>query len=415
MKFPKIFQRAASDTRKPSDNPQKALWSTINKFAATFTSSKSLKEEFEARKALKNPVVFRCVDKIAGAVQSVPWYVEHDPDVSAADQGKITDIALATYQEVLNAPYELAGAQLRYWIASVYALYGRAPLKIGVYNGSANAIYPLLPGKISYDIDDFGSIASYTYGDVGHKSTIPSFNKAKNGSNYPKESFAFEIRKPRITLDLEKGTSPLDAIMLPAEIITLLYNRAYDLADGTPNIKHILFSKQVLSDAEKENVTDEIESRKVGGGGERDGYLFLEGMDIGHIELKDNLADLHTKIPLDDMARQIAGAFGVPVALLGFAGADGSKFANNYNESRKSFWEDTIIPQYLAPIEEAMSANICPRGMRIRFDRDAIPALYESRLAAAKELDGISFLTDEEKREAAGYAKDKPETKNAQK
>ena len=54
--------------------------------------------------------------------------------------------------------------------------------------------------------------------------------------------------------------------------------------------------------------------------------------DVKVHTLDNQLGDIHAKLPLDDMTRQIAGVFGVPVALLGLGSADAAKYASNYVE-----------------------------------------------------------------------------------
>jgi len=103
------------------------------------------------------------------------------------------------------------------------------------------------------------------------------------------------------------------------------------------------------------------------------------------------------------MTRQIAGVFGVPIALMGLGSADAAKFANNYQESRLSFWQDTIVPCYLSPIAAGMTQALCPPGARIQFDLDAVPALWQGRSKLGESLSKVGFLTDDEKREILGY------------
>ena len=62
--------------------------------------------------------------------------------------------------------------------------------------------------------------------------------------------------------------------------------------------------------------------------------LFLYNTDIKVHKLDNELGDIHSKLPLDDMTRQIAGVFGVPVPLLGLGSSDAAKFTGNYAESR---------------------------------------------------------------------------------
>src|SRR4029077_17777752 len=126
--------------------------------------------------------------------------------------------------------------------------------------------------------------------------------------------------------------------------------------------------------------------------------LFLFNTTIKVDKLDNQLADIHSKIPLDDMTRQIAGVFGVPVPLLSLGSADAAKYAGNYVESRLSFWQDTIVPCYLAPIAAGMKQALCPSGARIVFDLDAIPALNAGRSALGESLSKVTFLTANEKR-----------------
>src|SRR4029077_10334605 len=126
--------------------------------------------------------------------------------------------------------------------------------------------------------------------------------------------------------------------------------------------------------------------------------LFLFNTTIKVDKLDNQLADIHSKIPLDDMTRQIAGVFGVPVPLLSLGSADAAKYAGNYVEARLAFWQDTILPCYLAPIAAGMTQVICPPGARITFDLDAIPALWKGRAELGETLSKVNFLTATEKR-----------------
>ena len=393
------FTRGADD-RKPSENPMKAIASSLSDWANGIFVRKSWNTEIGAEKALKNPVVFRCVDKIGTAVQSVTWFAEKDADYS----GHVSKKEIADVETVLKNPNDqMTGSQLRYWLALNIALMGRVCLKAGVSNGGLNAIYPLQQGKLIADYNIYGNITKYIYGFADKKDTIPSFfSTSKDQNGYPEKGFAFEITKPSLNLLDNTGNDPVKAIVKQVTILDLLADRALDTADETPNIKYILTLPSGITEEEEKKIREQIEDHKVGE--EKSGDLMtLYGVDLGIHKLENNLSDLHTKIPADDMARHIAGVFGVPVALMGTAAADSAKFANNYAESRQSFYEDTIIPGYLIPIQEALTRFIAPKGIRIRFDFDSIPALQQSRAKLAKELEGVSFLTRNEKREFTGW------------
>jgi phage portal protein BeeE len=108
------------------------------------------------------------------------------------------------------------------------------------------------------------------------------------------------------------------------------------------------------------------------------------------------------------MTRQVAGVFGVPIALLGLGSADAAKYANNYEQSRLAFWQDTIVPGYLKPTAAGLTAMLCPSGARIMYDLDAIPALWAGRAMLGATLSKVNCLTTDEKRDILGF---KPEPK----
>ncbi len=199
-----------------------------------------------------------------------------------------------------------------------------------------------------------------------------------------------------------RNHNTLGAIGLPAAVVEMLLQRAYDTASGHPNTRYIVTAEKTLTNKQKDAVKEHIENS--GPGGEEAGnILFLYNTKVEVHKLDNDLSDIHSKMPADDMTRMIAGAFGIPIALIGLGAADGAKFAGNYTESRRSFWEDTIIPQYLTPIAGGLTTALCPPGARIVFDLDTIEAIIESRAARAKTIEPVTFLTNDEKRELAGY------------
>jgi HK97 family phage portal protein len=143
--------------------------------------------------------------------------------------------------------------------------------------------------------------------------------------------------------------------------------------------------------------------------------LSLSPKDMDFIEAK-NVA-----------AREIALAIGVPPMLLGIPG---DNTYSNYQEAQRAFWRQTVLPlvnrtaralsSWLAPAFEVGSAlggrlessfapddsasRSRPSGaLELKPDLDQIEALSSERDALWKRLEAASFLTDDEKRAAAGY------------
>jgi phage portal protein BeeE len=372
----------------------------------------------EAAEAMKHPVVYRILNKIASSVQSVNWYAEHDK--SAKGESKAAQGDVNAVNKLLSSPNDtMTGAQLRYWMALNFAAYGRIPFKVGVgVSGKANGIYPLEARFVKAYTDSRGYVTTYQYGyEVGstpakHMNTRAQAIRTKTTD----EGWASEIYMPNLSGNfaltqmetLNYGSSPLQSVGGPSEIIKLLLRRALDSAAGVPNKRHIITTEKNLTAAQTEALREHMQD-STPGGEEAASILFLADAEIKIESLDISMEDIHTKIPLDDMSRMIAGAFGVPVALLGINSSDSSKYAANYAESRLSFWEDTIMPMYLQPIAEGLTQAICPEGVVVKFDFDSIPAVEAGRTAKAQELEIVSYLTDDEKRMLLGMPPLTPE------
>lgn len=393
-----FFKRAAP-VRNPTDQPV----SPISVWASGRAPTVSYMEAVSAEAALKHPVIFRCLNKLGSAVASVEWYAEEDPDVVAADRASKTWIK--ALNNLLQSPNDnWPRSTLLYWMALNYACYGRIPFKVGVGPTEPympTGIYPLTARFVEAIRDERGIITAYKYGyGETNKDIIPTRKTAPKGKAY-----AYEIVRPNLdgTFESKNNVNPLGSIGLPAQIVTLLLQRAADTASGHPNTKYIVACEKTLTSPQKTEMRQQIEDRQVEG--ESSGQvLFLFNTKVELTKLDNDLKDIHSKMPLDDMSRMICAAFGIPVALAGVgSGSDGAKYASNYTESRRSFWEDTIIPDYLMPISVGMTAALCPYGARICFDYDSIQAMADRRIDNAKQLGQVNFLTRDEKREITGF------------
>lgn len=398
MKFPllsRLFK--AAPVRNPNDQPKKprGKWELGNKKTVVEYSN-----VVAAEKALDHPVIFRALHKIASSVQQVQWYCEADPDVPLDEQAGKRQIK--AINDLLKSPNDtLAPDQLRYWMALTLACYGRIPFKVGLgTEGLANGIYPLDTALVQGVPDARGQYKAYKYGQGDDAQTFPSRKAAARGVSY-----VHEIATPNLSASLNsaKNITPLRAIGLPADVTDMLMRRAYDTASGHPNMKYIVTTEKTLTEPQIDALREHLESA-VPDGDESGNVLFLYNTQVEVHKLDNDLNAIHSKVPLDDMSRMIFGAFGIPISLVGLGAADGAKFAGNYIESRQAFWEDTIVPVYLTPIQTGLTLGICPPGARIRFDLDSIDAIQDSRSNRSKALEPVSFLTNDEKREIAGFA-----------
>ena len=101
-------------------------------------------------------------------------------------------------------------------------------------------------------------------------------------------------------------------------------------------------------------------------------------------------------------AREIALAFGVPPMLLGIPGDN--TYAN-YQEANRVFWRQTVLP-LVSRVSAAFAHWLSPQfgeHLRLAIDTDRIDALAADRAAQWERVANASFLTLNEKRDAAGY------------
>lgn len=361
-------------------------------------------DAIQADVALEHPILFRILNKLAISVQSVRWYAEKDPDAPKGEQRSATDTILSDLQAVLDSPNDdMTADQFRYWMTLSFASYARSCFLVTKSSmGKINGLWPLDAKMTSIITDDRGVVTDYKYGVGDSAKVYPSQRKAEKINGH--KPFVYEMYIPNLTGTRTRGSnmSPLSALGLPAKIVSLLLQRAVDSAGGHPNSKYIVVAERSLTDTQKDEIRDHLENMEPGAE-ESGNVIFVYNTKVEVVTLDNNLGDIHSKVPLDDMARMMAGVYGIPVSLLGLAAADGAKFAGNYKESRRSFWEDTIIPSYLEPIAIAMTRAICPPGVRIAFDMDAIPALQDARVERAKNLTFVTFWTGDEKRLLTGF------------
>ena len=101
-------------------------------------------------------------------------------------------------------------------------------------------------------------------------------------------------------------------------------------------------------------------------------------------------------------AREIALAIGVPPMLLGIPG---DNTFSNYQEANRTFWRQTVIP-LAQRAATALSMWLSPAyggTLSFRPDIDTLEALSSERDALWTRINTATFLTNDEKRAAAGY------------
>src|SRR6202008_70839 len=205
-------------------------------------------------------------------------------------------------------------------------------------------------------------------------------------------------------LDDRLGLSPIEAAAVAIDVHNagarwakaLLDNAArpsgalvYRGPDGAPNLTEKQFQrlKRELEDA-YQGVANAGRPMVLEGG--------LEWRAMSH-----SPADMDFIAARHAAGREIALACGVPPMLLGIPGDN--TYAN-YREANLAFWRQTVLP-LVAKTACALTRWLAPRvgDVKVGFDDDQVGALAVARGLDWARRNAATFLTNDEKRAAAGY------------
>lgn len=348
--------------------------------------------------AESHPIVMACVRKIAWAAATVPLGVE------MANADLSFDHPLA---QRIAKPRCIGGKTgLMQQIAASLAICGRAYV-YGVPSAFAGEppaqLVFLRSDRIQRIPNSDGTLAGWRYqaGQLGSMELDPST--------------VCEIRHPWLTDNSDFGISVVDPIayssitpswgsMFLFQGLSTLLNKILTNNAGLPGILAWNNggggSTEPLSEPQKKSIKDYFDQYRAGG--EKFGKIAL--LDIGggkldFIKITADLGDLKAIENKQDAAREICSIFGVPNLILN-VGSD-TTYANQA-EARRYFWSDTVMPGYVDPIANALSAWF---GVEIKPDYTSVPALADYMRTLAGSIAQMHFLTINEKRQMMGYQK----------
>ena len=337
---------------------------------------------------LANPVVYRCVRLIAEGAASVPFLLYDGAN-------ELTDHPLLALLAHPN-PEEDGASFFARWYGYLQCA-GNSYLEAAFAGGQVRALYTLRPDRVAVVPGPRGWPAAYDYTVDGTTTRI-----ARDGATGFLPVLHATLFHP---LDDYYGLSPAQAAANAIEVHNagaawskaLLDNAArpsgalvYRGPDGAPGLTDDQFArlKRELEDAYQ-------------GAGNAGRPMVLEG-GLDWKTMSYSPADLDFSTTREVAAREIALAFGVPPMLLGIPGDN--TFAN-YREANLSLWRQTVLP-LVARTAASLTRWLGPRfgeALRIGYDADSVDALAMDRESVWDRLNAATFLTEDEKRAAAGY------------
>lgn len=341
-------------------------------FVARWLSGKPMWTDWSTEKAIKDGLkasvwVYRCINRRAKAIASVPWYVEE-----WTGDG---------WERVPNHPIEvllaepnpfMSGQKLMEYMVNHLDLGGNAIWHIVMVQGMPVEFWPIIPDtKIIKPVPDRQNFLSH------YEFTVEPGDVKKLD---PREVIHFRNVDPS---NLYWGLAPLQvaAKVVDTDVQAVewnkvsLQNRA--VTDGVFSFEHPLTQTQ-WEDARKQ-----VREQHQGAENARNPWVLGGGAKWNQMSLSPVEMDFLNSRKFG--REEICAVFDVPSLLVG--ATDASTY-NNYSTARKMFWEDTVAP-LLDDIREILDMSLVPfwdpealkpgkqAKIRVMYDLSTVPAFKE--------------------------------------
>ncbi|MBK9083346.1 MAG: phage portal protein [Rhizobiales bacterium] len=337
----------------------------------------------------RNAVVYRCVRMIAEAAATIPWRLY---------QGR-AELIEHPLLDLLRRPNPHEdGASFLEALFGHLLVSGNAYVECASIDGRPRELYALRPDRIRIVPGANGWAEAYDY---------------VVGADRVRYDMRGEGVKPILhmkmfsALDDHYGFSPIAAAQVALDIHNAAGSWNKALLDNAARPSGALVyagESGHLSDDQFERLKRELEESFQGPRNAGRPLLLEGGLDWKPLSLTPK--DMDFMAAKAGAAREIALAFGVPPLMLGLPGDNTHA---NFAEANRAFWRQTAIPLTMRAQRaiEAWLGGAYDPGLRLDVDLDRIDALSDERAREWARLEAASFLTVDEKREAAGYgAKD---------
>ncbi len=333
----------------------------------------------------RNAIVYRCVRMIAENGATIPWRLYRGRE----------EIVEHPLLDMLRKPNPREdGATFLESLFGHLLVSGDAYVEAASLDGAPRELFVLRPDRMQIVPGADGWPEAYDYV-VGADRV--RYDMTQDGV---KPILHMKMFSP---LDDHYGLSPIAAAQVALDIHNAASGWNKALLDNAARPSGALVYAGEgghLSDDQFERLKKELEESFQGPRNAGRPLLLEGGLDWKPLSLTPK--DMDFMAAKAGAAREIALALGVPPLLLGLPG-DNTRA--NYAEANRAFWRQTVIP-LAARALRAFEAWLTPAyesGLRLELDLDRIEALAEERAREWARLESTSFLTRDEKREAAGY------------
>lgn len=334
----------------------------------------------------QNPIAYRCVRLIAESVASVPLKIHGD------------EAEVKTIETLLSHPnIEQSFPELIESFVGHLQIAGNAYLELIAIDGAPRELCVLRP-------DTMRIIQGGNGWPIAWEQQIGAQKRHLLRDHVSGKSQCLHLKLFNPTDDLY-GQSPIEAAATAIDIHNAggAWNKS--LIDNAARPSGALIYRgangyERLSDEQFERLKAELNNAHTGAANAGRPLLLEGGLEWSPMSLSP--AEMDFIEARRSAARDIALAFGVPPLLLGIPG---DNTYSNFKEANLAFWRAGIVP-LASKIANALTQFLRPwfeNEIKIMADFDLIPALSAEREGLWARIDAANFLTNEEKREMAGF------------
>lgn len=334
----------------------------------------------------RNPIVYRCVRLVAEAAASIPWMAfegmqenNDHPALALLARPNPTDSNVTFLEQIY----------------SNLLLFGNAYIEAAQLDGRLREIYSLRPDRMSIAPGPNGWPTAYDYMVMGDRVRFDLI------AGQPAPILHIKYFHP---LDDHYGLGPIASAQTALEVHNAagLWNKTLLENAACPSgaLVYAGPAGATLSDEQFDRLRRELDENFSGQRNAGRPLLLEGGLDWKALSMSPKDMDFIQAKAV--AAREIALAFGVPPLLLGLPGDNTHA---NFQEANRAFWRQTIIP-LVVRTQSVLQTWLQDYFGTFRFDYniDRIDALAEDRAREWQRVTNATFLTENEKREAVGYA-----------
>lgn len=343
----------------------------------------------------QNAIVYACISKIATSAASIDYSLMQ---YNGADKVEVERNPLL---DILDRPNPSCGwPKFIEQIVTNLQIHGNAyVLRLPLGAKQPTEIWSLRADRIKIHYDTRGKITSYEY-------------RVGSGSvKYPVDadgkSDVLHIAKVNPLNDW-LGLSPMQPAAKQVDIVNEAssWNKSL-LENGARPSGGFVVQKDSnmtgeLTNEQYTRLREQLREDTQGGANAGKPMLLEGGLDWKEMGLSPK--DMDYERNLWAAARMIATVYGVPPQLINIPG---ESTYSNMTEAKIAFWQDTVLPLVKGVLAE-LNNWLVPafgQGLWLEINEDSVPALEERRLMKFERLEKATFMTVEEKRQAAGLDK----------